>query len=87
MREFCSQILSNGKYKSVVHRAVANTKGIRFSVGIAHGPELDTIVGPAPELVGDDDPAAYRAIKYRDYMQLQQNHELDGKSCLDRIRI
>ncbi|XP_020203696.1 flavanone 3-dioxygenase 2 isoform X2 [Cajanus cajan] len=80
------EILTNGKYKSVVHRAVTNTKGTRISVGTAHGPCLDTDVGPAPEMVSDDNPAAYRAIKYRDYMQLQQNHQLDGKSCLDRIR-
>lgn len=81
------EILTNGKYKSVVHRAVANTKATRISVGTAHGPKLDTIVGPAPELVGDDNTASYRAIKYSDYIELQQNHELDGKSCLDRIRI
>ncbi|TKY56295.1 2-oxoglutarate/Fe(II)-dependent dioxygenase [Spatholobus suberectus] len=81
------EILTNGKYKSVVHRAVVNTKATRISVGTAHGPQLDTIVGPAQELVGDDNPATFRAIKYRDYMQLQQNHQLDRKSCLDRIRI
>ncbi|KAK7372991.1 hypothetical protein VNO80_06384 [Phaseolus coccineus] len=81
------EILTNGKYKSVVHRAVVNTKATRISVGTAHGPNLDTIVGPAPELVGDDNPALYRAIKYRDYILLQQSNELDTKTCLERIRI
>ncbi|XP_020203704.1 protein DMR6-LIKE OXYGENASE 2 [Cajanus cajan] len=81
------EILTNGKYKSVVHRAVVNGKGARISVGTAHGPCLESDVGPAPELVGDDNPAAYRAIKYRDYIHLQQSNQLDKKSCLDRIRI
>ncbi|XP_027333910.1 protein DMR6-LIKE OXYGENASE 1-like [Abrus precatorius] len=81
------EILTNGKYKSVVHRAVVNKKGPRISVGIAHGPPLDNIVGPAPELLNENTPPAYRAIKYRDYLQLQQSHELDRKSCLDRVRI
>ncbi|ESW13221.1 hypothetical protein PHAVU_008G178000 [Phaseolus vulgaris] len=81
------EILTNGKYKSVVHRAVVNTKGTRISVGTAHGPNLDTIVDPAPELVGDDNPALYRSITYRDYILLQQNNELDTKTCLERIRI
>ncbi|XP_014490680.1 protein DMR6-LIKE OXYGENASE 2-like isoform X2 [Vigna radiata var. radiata] len=81
------EILTNGKYKSVIHRAVVNTKGTRISIGTAHGPNLDTIVGPAPELVGDDNPALYRAITYRDYILLQQNNELDKKTCLERIRI
>lgn len=85
--DFCAQILTNGKYKSVVHRAVVNANAARISVGTAHGPTLDTIVSPAPELVREDSPSAYRGIKYKDYLQLQQSHELDGKSCLDRIRI
>lgn len=81
------EILTNGKYKSVVHRAVVNKNAARISVGTAYGPPLDTIVSPAPELVGEDNLPTYRAIKYSDYLQLQQSHELDRKSCLDRIRI
>ncbi|WVY89449.1 hypothetical protein V8G54_034963 [Vigna mungo] len=81
------EILTNGKYKSIIHRAVVNTNGTRISIGTAHGPNLDTIVGPAPELVGDDNPALYRAITYRDYILLQQSNELDKKTCLERIRI
>ncbi|KAK7321241.1 hypothetical protein VNO77_31685 [Canavalia gladiata] len=81
------EILTNGKYKSVVHRAGVNKKGSRISVATAIGSPLDTIVGPAPELDDEDTPPAYRAITYRDYLQLQQSHEIDGKSCLDRIRI
>ncbi|KAK7275808.1 hypothetical protein RIF29_16932 [Crotalaria pallida] len=81
------EILTNGKYKSVIHRAVVNQKATRISVGTAHGPPLDATVSPAPELVSEDNPSAFRGIKYRDYLQLQQSNELDGKSCLDRIRI
>ncbi|KAG4954812.1 hypothetical protein JHK87_040406 [Glycine soja] len=81
------EILTNGKYKSVLHRAVVNTKATRISVATAHGASLDTSVGPAPELVGDENPAAYRAIKYRDYIHFQQSNELDRRSCLDHIRI
>ncbi|KAJ1396087.1 Oxoglutarate/iron-dependent dioxygenase [Sesbania bispinosa] len=81
------EILTNGKYKSVVHRAVVNKKAARISVGTAHGPPLDTVVSPAPELVHEDNPPAYRGIAYRDYLQLQQSNILDKKSCLDRIRI
>ncbi|ESW13222.1 hypothetical protein PHAVU_008G178100 [Phaseolus vulgaris] len=81
------EILTNGKYKSVLHRAVVNTKGTRISIATAHGAQLETIVGPAPEFVGDDNPEAYRAIKYGDYIQFQQSHELHRRSCLDHIRI
>lgn len=89
------QILTNGKYKSVVHRALVNNKATRISVGTAHGPSLDTIVSPVEELVNweaddrdcDRDLLAYRGIKYREYMELQQSNQLNGKSCLDRVRI
>ena len=99
------QILTNGKYKSVVHRAMVNNKATRISIGTAHGPSLDTIVSPIEELVDcktdhdyhDHDPnnnsnynknaVLYRGIRYKEYMQLQQSNQLNGKSCLDRLRI
>ena len=59
-----------------------NTKATRISVATAHGAPLDTSVGPAPELVGDENPAAYRAIKYRDYIHFQQSNELDRRVLL-----
>lgn len=84
----CAQILSNGIYKSVIHRAVLNNKATRISLGTANGPPLDKIVRPAPELVGrESQPLGYRGIKYGDYLELQYSHQLNGKSCLDLIRI
>ncbi|CAL0317848.1 unnamed protein product [Lupinus luteus] len=81
------EILTNGKIKSVIHRVLVNNKGARISVATAQGPPLEAVVSPAPELVDDDNPAAYGAITYRDYLKIQKSNELDGKSCLDRIRI
>ncbi|PSS02798.1 Protein DMR6-LIKE OXYGENASE 1 like [Actinidia chinensis var. chinensis] len=78
------QVLSNGKYKSIKHRAVVNNKATRISVVVAHGPSLDTVVSPAPELVESESrPAAYMPMKYKDYMNLQ----LGGKPCLDHIQL
>ncbi|KAB5516020.1 hypothetical protein DKX38_026668 [Salix brachista] len=84
------EILSNGRYKSVLHRAMVNSKGTRISIAMAHGPSLDSVVSPAPELLASskgDEPAAYIGMKYKDYLELQQSNKLDGKSCLDRVRI
>ncbi|KAA8538131.1 hypothetical protein F0562_027739 [Nyssa sinensis] len=79
-------ILTTGRYKSVVHRAVVNNKATRISIGTAHGPPLDTVINPAPELVDSEThPAAYRGITYREYMVLQQSNQLDGKSCLNKL--
>ncbi|KAG5226628.1 hypothetical protein OIU78_025802 [Salix suchowensis] len=84
------EILSNGRYKSVLHRAMVNSKGTRMSIAMAHGPSLDSVVSPAPELLVSsegDEPEAYIGMKYKDYLELQQSNKLDGKSCLDRVRI
>lgn len=82
------QILSNGKYKSVVHRAVVNNATTRISLAIANGPSLDTMVSPAPDLTDEENnPPAYTPIKYKEYLQLQQGNKLDQKSILDRIRL
>ncbi|KAF8406065.1 hypothetical protein HHK36_008145 [Tetracentron sinense] len=82
------EILSNGEYKSVLHRAVVNNKAPRISLALAHGPSLDTVVSPAQELVDrENHRPAYRGMKYKDYLELQQSNQLDGKSCLDRVRV
>ncbi|KAK9163889.1 hypothetical protein Syun_004791 [Stephania yunnanensis] len=82
------EILSNGKYKSVVHRAVVNNKAARISVAMAHGPALDKVVEPAPELVKNGGyKAKYIGMKYKDYLASQQGSQLNGKSCLERLRI
>ncbi|KAJ6683573.1 hypothetical protein OIU85_007277 [Salix viminalis] len=78
------EILSNGRYKSVLHRAMVNSNGTRMSIAMAHGPSLDSVVSPAPELLVSsegDEPAAYIGMKYKDYLELQQSNKLD------RVRI
>ncbi|XP_052107566.1 2-oxoglutarate-dependent dioxygenase 19-like, partial [Arachis duranensis] len=81
------EILTNGKYKSNIHRAIVNNKGTRITIGAAHGPPLDDTFGPATQLLGEHDLPLYQPITYRDCMNLQQSNELDKKSCLDHVRI
>lgn len=83
------QIMSNGRYKSNVHRVVVNSKATRVSIALAHGPSLETVVQPADELVdaANGTSTGSKAMKYKDYLKLQQSNQLDGKSCLDRVRI
>ncbi|KAK3023243.1 hypothetical protein RJ639_044409 [Escallonia herrerae] len=82
------EVLTNGTYKSVVHRAMVNNRATRISLGTANGPPLGKVVQPAPEFVdGENRPAAYRGIKYKEYLELQYSKELNGKSCLDSIRV
>ncbi|XP_040940601.1 2-oxoglutarate-dependent dioxygenase 19 isoform X1 [Gossypium hirsutum] len=81
------EILSNGKYKSVLHRAVVNNRDVRISIAVPHGPALDAIFSPDSKLVENvGNPPAYGAMKYKEYLEFQQGTMLNGKSFLERIR-
>ncbi|CAL4940587.1 unnamed protein product [Urochloa decumbens] len=60
------EILSNGKYRCVVHRAVVRPSRERISAAVFHRPCQDAVVGPLPELGG---MARYRSIGYLDFMK------------------
>ncbi|KAM0935581.1 putative (S)-norcoclaurine synthase [Dioscorea sansibarensis] len=80
------EILSNGKYKSIEHRAVTNTGKERFSIAAFHGPNTNATVGPHPELVLKGEPL-YRSMDYESYMKLFFASKLDGKSFLGRMKL
>ncbi|KAK6156805.1 hypothetical protein DH2020_011053 [Rehmannia glutinosa] len=82
------EIFSNGKYKSVLHRAVVNNKKTRISIAMANGPSLDTVVSPASQLVQTKGcVASYVPMKYKDYLLSQQSNQLNGKSMLEQVQI
>ncbi|KAL4302970.1 hypothetical protein GQ457_10G019690 [Hibiscus cannabinus] len=81
------EILSNGKYQSVLHRAVVNNRDVRISIAMQHAPAWDAVVSPASELVGEEgNPPAFRGMEYKEYLELNQSNVLDRKSCLERVR-
>ncbi|GKA22528.1 2-oxoglutarate (2OG) and Fe(II)-dependent oxygenase superfamily protein [Tanacetum coccineum] len=54
------EIFSNGVYKSKLHRAVVKDECKRITLVNTNGPSLDTVVGPSPRLVDEQDyPAGY----------------------------
>lgn len=65
------QIATNGLLKSVEHRAVPNAAAARTSVATFILPTEDCLVAPAAELVaGEDNPARYRAVTFREFMRV-----------------
>ncbi|KAI8558402.1 hypothetical protein RHMOL_Rhmol04G0089500 [Rhododendron molle] len=78
-------ILSNGKYKSVEHRAVVNAERTRISIAVGHGPEMTATVAPASPLVDEKSLVKYRPIMYKDYMRAQQSSAVRGKSPLQAL--
>ncbi|KAF8404124.1 hypothetical protein HHK36_009004 [Tetracentron sinense] len=67
------EILSNGKYKSVLHRRTVNKEKVRMSWPVFCSPPGEQVIGPLPQLVSDDNPAKYKTKKYKDYMYCKIN--------------
>ncbi|CAL9171432.1 unnamed protein product [Musa hybrid cultivar] len=59
--------LSNGRYKSVLHRTTVNKEKARMSWPVFCSPPGETVIGPLPQLVSDEQPAQYKTKKYKDY--------------------
>ncbi|EFJ35356.1 hypothetical protein SELMODRAFT_71477, partial [Selaginella moellendorffii] len=77
------QIMTNAKYKSAEHRVRAHFDKSRLSVVAFFGPGMDTVVGPLPEMVTEENPPLYRECVTRDYITQFYSKPLDGKRCLD----
>ncbi|KAI3924636.1 hypothetical protein MKX01_009506 [Papaver californicum] len=67
------EILSNGKYKSVLHRTTVNKEKSRMSWPVFVSPPADKVVGPLPQLVNEENPAKFKTKKYKDYEYCKLN--------------
>ncbi|KAL3620962.1 hypothetical protein CASFOL_035874 [Castilleja foliolosa] len=81
------EIFSNGRYKSVKHRAVVNSQATRISVVVANGAAPDAIVGPAAPLVERDGRALYRPMKFIEYVETMLSNRLHQKGNLECLKI
>ncbi|KAJ7965463.1 2-oxoglutarate and Fe(II)-dependent oxygenase superfamily protein [Quillaja saponaria] len=83
------EILTNGKYKSHIHRVIVdNNKMKRISVATLHGPSLDTFVSPAPEFVDEaDHPVAYIGMTYKESLDANGGDEIDVQSSMEKISL
>ncbi|XP_057812535.1 2-oxoglutarate-dependent dioxygenase 19-like [Salvia miltiorrhiza] len=82
------EIFTNGRFKSVKHRAVVNEERERISIVVANGPSGEAVMGPAAALVEKDGSAKYNAMKYEEYLESQfTNTHVDGKSFLEQQMI
>lgn len=57
------QIMSNGIYKSPVHRVVTNREKARISVATFYAPHEDKEIQPVDGIVSETRPRMYKTIK------------------------
>lgn len=77
------EVITNGKYKSVLHRVVAQTDGTRMSIASFYNPGDDAVIYPAPALVekeeDEEKKKAYPKFVFDDYMKLYAGLKFQAK--------
>ncbi|KAL3739741.1 hypothetical protein ACJRO7_021072 [Eucalyptus globulus] len=81
------EIVTNGTYRSIEHRAIVNSMKERLSIAKFYSPKLEEEIGPAPSLITPDKPALFRRIRVANYLRGLFSRELEGKSYLDLMRM
>ncbi|TKY46353.1 Flavonol synthase/flavanone 3-hydroxylase [Spatholobus suberectus] len=61
------EVLSNGKYKSVLHRSLVNEERMRMSWAVFVTPPHQAVIGPLPSLINDQNPSKFSTKTYAEY--------------------
>nr|GMC85870.1 leucoanthocyanidin dioxygenase-like [Ipomoea batatas] len=80
------QVMTNGIYKSVEHRVMANSEKERLSMAFFYSPGGSVVVKPLEEVVNKDNPAMYPAMTYDEYRAFILTKGLQGKSQLESLK-
>ncbi|TKY71921.1 SRG1 protein [Spatholobus suberectus] len=81
------EIMSNGLYKSVEHRAIVNSMKERISIAMFFAPKFQSEIGPAASFIDQENPPLYKKIKMEKYVKGFFSHKMDGKSYLEHMKI
>ncbi|KAF8410783.1 hypothetical protein HHK36_003320 [Tetracentron sinense] len=75
------EVITNGKYKSVMHRVVTQTDGNRMSIASFYNPSSDAVIYPAPALVEKEAEKSqvYPKFVFEDYMKLYAGLKFQAK--------
>ncbi|KVI03152.1 protein SRG1-like [Cynara cardunculus var. scolymus] len=81
------QMVTNGAYKSIEHRAIVNSEKKRLSIATFLSPNMDGDFGPAPSLITPETPARFTSVTLVDFLKNLFSRELKGKTIIDDYRI
>ncbi|KAL0442577.1 UNVERIFIED_CONTAM: protein SRG1 [Sesamum latifolium] len=81
-----TEILSNGLYKSIEHRATVNSEKERITIAMFFNPKLKAEIGPSRSLLLKQ-PPLYKSMIAERYAKDFFSRKLNGKSFLDYMKI
>ncbi|PIA65322.1 hypothetical protein AQUCO_00100651v1 [Aquilegia coerulea] len=68
------QILSNGRFPSVFHRAVVHQTHQRLSFVYFFGPPSNIQISPLSKLIDQKHPPLYRSVTWNEYLRIKYKH-------------
>ncbi|CAI9091962.1 OLC1v1027086C1 [Oldenlandia corymbosa var. corymbosa] len=84
----CVEVLSNGMYKSVIHKVKLSSDTTRVSIASLHSLALNEKMETAPELVNEQNPKGYRESSFEELLDfISKNDITDGKFFIDTLRL
>lgn len=81
------EVLTNGRYKSVEHRAVTHQEKDRLSIVTFYAPSYEIELGPLEELVDENNPCKYKRYNHGEYSMHYVTNKLQGKKTLEFAKI
>ncbi|KAM0821709.1 hypothetical protein ACQ4PT_072012 [Festuca glaucescens] len=81
------EIMSNGFFKSLVHRVVTNVEKERLSLVMFYTLDPEKEIEPLSELVDDMRPGRYTRIKTKDYIAKFYDTFARGEWAIDTLKI
>nr|GEU96862.1 1-aminocyclopropane-1-carboxylate oxidase 3 [Tanacetum cinerariifolium] len=75
------EVITNGKYTSVLHRVIAQTDGTRMSIASFYNPGDDAVIYPAKILIKEqtEKEHSYPKFVFHDYMKLYAGLKFQAK--------
>ncbi|CAJ2659497.1 unnamed protein product [Trifolium pratense] len=81
------EIITNGIYRSIEHRAIVNSEKERLSIATFYSINQESILGPMESLITEQSPARFIKIGVKEYFKNFFARKLEGKSYIDVMRI
>ncbi|XP_057983044.1 probable 2-oxoglutarate-dependent dioxygenase SLC1 [Malania oleifera] len=81
------EIFSNGRYKSVLHRVVANSANCRISVASLHSLPFDYVIRPSPRLIDEENPRRYTDTDFASFLDYISSCEPKKKNFLESRKL
>jgi isopenicillin N synthase-like dioxygenase len=81
------EILSNGRYKSVLHRVLVNSDKYRISVASLHSLPFTSTVRPAAKLITETNPRHYRDTDFASFLEYIKSCDSKTKNFLESRKL